>query len=107
MLSEMASTKKKRSYEWKDLYADEYGLKVVAQNAMTSRVETVSCRFCIAFGREESIDACNAQQRRRIRTTMISDRLLTPTMLTRSMKWLMVAAIRGSGESALPTTSTG
>jgi hypothetical protein len=55
----MAPTKKKCSYEWKDLYADEYGLKVVAQNAMTSRVETISCRFCIAFGREESIDACD------------------------------------------------
>ncbi len=51
--------KKKCSYEWKDLYADEYGLKVVARNATTSRVETVSCRFCIAFGREESIDACD------------------------------------------------
>jgi hypothetical protein len=55
----MAPTKKKRSYEWKDLYADEYGLKVVARNATTSRVEIVSCRFCIAFGREENIDACN------------------------------------------------
>jgi hypothetical protein len=55
----MAPTKKKRSYEWKDLYADEYGLKVVAWNATTSRVETVSCHFCIAFGREESIDACD------------------------------------------------
>ncbi len=51
--------KKKRSYEWKDLYADEYGLKVVARNATTSRVEIVSCRFCIVFGREESIDACD------------------------------------------------
>ncbi|CAM6057545.1 unnamed protein product [Sphagnum tenellum] len=55
----MAPTKKKRSYEWKDLYADKYSLKVVARNATTSRVEIVSCRFCIAFGREESIDACN------------------------------------------------
>jgi hypothetical protein len=55
VLSEMAPTKKKRSYEWKDLYADEYGLKVVARNATTSRVEIVSCRFCIAFGCEESI----------------------------------------------------
>jgi hypothetical protein len=55
----MAPMKKNRSYEWKDLYADEYGLKVVAQNATTSRMETVSCRFCIAFGREESIDACD------------------------------------------------
>jgi len=51
--------KKKRSYEWKDLYMNKYGLKVVARNATTSRVETVSCRFCIAFGREESIDACD------------------------------------------------
>jgi hypothetical protein len=55
----MVPTKKKRSYEWKDLYADEYGLKVVARNATTSRMEIVSCRFCIAFGREESIDACD------------------------------------------------
>ncbi|CAM6016140.1 unnamed protein product [Sphagnum balticum] len=55
----MASMKKKRSYEWKDLYTDEYGLKVIAWNATTSRVETVSCRFCIAFGREESINACD------------------------------------------------
>ncbi|CAM6019939.1 unnamed protein product [Sphagnum balticum] len=55
----MAPTKKKRSYEWKGLYVDEYGLKVVARNATTSRVEIVSCRFCIAFGREESIDACD------------------------------------------------
>ncbi|CAK9861408.1 unnamed protein product [Sphagnum jensenii] len=55
----MVPTKKKRSYEWKDLYADEYGLKVVARNVTTSKVETVSYRFCIAFGREESIDACN------------------------------------------------
>ncbi|CAK9209381.1 unnamed protein product [Sphagnum troendelagicum] len=55
----MAPTKKKRFYEWKDLYADEYGLKVVARNATTLRVETVSCRFCITFGREESIDACD------------------------------------------------
>ncbi|CAM6071493.1 unnamed protein product [Sphagnum tenellum] len=55
----MAPTKKKCSYEWKDLYANDYGLKVVARNATTSRVETVSCRFCIAFGREESIDACD------------------------------------------------
>jgi hypothetical protein len=55
----MAPTKKKRFYEWKDLYADEYGLKVVAWNATISRVETVSCRFCIAFGHEESIDACD------------------------------------------------
>jgi hypothetical protein len=55
----MAPTKKKRSYEWKDLYADEYGLKVVAQNATTWRVEIVSCPFCIAIGREESIDTCD------------------------------------------------
>jgi hypothetical protein len=55
----MVPTKKKRSYEWKDLYADEYGLKVVARNVTTSRVETVSCCFCIAFGREKSIDACD------------------------------------------------
>ncbi|CAK9217541.1 unnamed protein product [Sphagnum troendelagicum] len=55
----MAPTKKKRFYEWKDLYADEYGLKVVARNVTTSRVETVSCHFCIAFGHEESIDACD------------------------------------------------
>jgi hypothetical protein len=59
VLSEMVPTKKKCSYEWKDLYADEYGLKVVARNATTSRVDTVSCRFCIEFGREESIDACD------------------------------------------------
>ncbi|CAN5965820.1 unnamed protein product [Sphagnum jensenii] len=55
----MAPTKKKRFYEWKDLYADEYGLKVVARNVTTSRVEIVSCHFCIAFGHEESIDACD------------------------------------------------
>jgi hypothetical protein len=59
VLSEMAPTKKKRSYEWKDLYADEYGLKVVAWYATTSKVETVSCRFCITFGCEESINACD------------------------------------------------
>jgi hypothetical protein len=59
VLSEMAPTKKKRSYEWKDLYTDEYDLKVVARNATTSKVETVSCCFCIAFRREESIDACD------------------------------------------------
>jgi hypothetical protein len=53
----MVLTKKKRVYEWKDLYVDEYGLKVVARNATTSRVETVSCHFCIAFGHEENIDA--------------------------------------------------
>ncbi len=47
------------------------------------------------------------QQRRRSWTTMISDRLLTPTMLTWSMKWLMVAAIKGSSESTLPTTISG
>ncbi len=52
--------KKKRYYESKDLYADEYGLKVVARNATTSKVETVSCRFYIAFGREESVDACDS-----------------------------------------------
>jgi hypothetical protein len=55
----MVLMKKKRSYEWKDLYMNKYGLKVVTRNATTSRVETVSCRFCIAFGREESIDACD------------------------------------------------
>ncbi|CAM6014325.1 unnamed protein product [Sphagnum balticum] len=55
----MVPTKKKRSYEWKDLYADKYGLKVVARNATTSRVETISYRFCIAFGREKSINACD------------------------------------------------
>jgi len=55
----MVPMKKKRSYEWKNLYADKYGLKVVARNATTSRMETVSCRFCIAFGCEESIDACD------------------------------------------------
>jgi hypothetical protein len=55
----MAPTKNKRSYEWKDLYADEYGLKVVARSATTSKVETISCRFCIAFGHEESVDACD------------------------------------------------
>jgi hypothetical protein len=56
----MAPTKKKRSYEWKDLYADEYDLKVIARNATTSKMETISCRFCIAFGCEESIDACDS-----------------------------------------------
>jgi len=55
----MVSMKNKHSYEWKDLYTDKYGLKVVARNATTSRVKTVSCRFCIVFGREESIDACD------------------------------------------------
>ena len=29
-------------------------MKVVARNERTSRVESVACRFCVAFGREEA-----------------------------------------------------
>ena len=33
----------------------EFGVKVTSQDASTSVVTSVVCRFCVAFGREEKV----------------------------------------------------
>jgi hypothetical protein len=47
----------------------KYGLKVANRNAGTGAVESVVCRFCISFGREEALDALESDAKRRKKTS--------------------------------------
>jgi hypothetical protein len=44
----------KRSHHWKNHSAVLYGLKVTCRNEKTSQVDSVVCRFCESFGREDN-----------------------------------------------------
>ena len=47
----------KRTTPFKESHAIEYGLKVCERDASTSVVVSVSCQFCVHFGREAKIGA--------------------------------------------------
>jgi hypothetical protein len=44
----------KRYHPWKDHYAVLYGLKVTCRSEKTSQVDSVVCRCCESFGREDN-----------------------------------------------------
>lgn len=54
----MSQKKKKdpKSFlKFQEKHLQQFGLKVTARDAGTSRVSSVCCRFCIVFGREEKV----------------------------------------------------
>lgn len=49
--------KAKAKQQFKHDHAVQYGLKVTARHVGTGRVSSVTCRFCIVFGREDNVGA--------------------------------------------------
>lgn len=48
---EHPSKKRKRSFEWKDAYAQELGVSVNDVDMLSGKVLTINCKFCQTFGR--------------------------------------------------------
>ncbi|CAH0474271.1 unnamed protein product [Peronospora belbahrii] len=48
---------KDRGVKFNEKHTLKYGLSVCSRNAKTDVVETVMCRFCVAFGKESAADA--------------------------------------------------
>ncbi|GAB9465066.1 hypothetical protein Gpo141_00002486 [Globisporangium polare] len=48
---------KDRGLKFNDKHALKYGLSVCSRNAKTSAVESVMCKFCVAFGKESAGDS--------------------------------------------------
>lgn len=47
---------KDRGLKFNEKHALKYGLTVCSRNAQTASVETVMCKFCVAFGKESAAD---------------------------------------------------
>ena len=56
MVSNVHRSNSKRSV-FNKKHLDVYGLKVAGRNALTGAIESLSCRFCKTFGREEKVGA--------------------------------------------------
>ncbi|RLN96015.1 hypothetical protein BBJ28_00010451 [Nothophytophthora sp. Chile5] len=48
---------KDRGVKFNEKHALKYGLSVCSRNAKTSTVESVMCKFCVAFGKESAADS--------------------------------------------------
>ena len=43
--------------KFKKSHLETYGLRITSRNAVTGAVDSVQCRFCFTFGREEKVGA--------------------------------------------------
>ncbi|EEY65122.1 uncharacterized protein PITG_16316 [Phytophthora infestans T30-4] len=82
---------KDRGVKFNERHTNKYGLSVCSRNAKTNAVESVMCKFCVAFGKESS---ANATRKRRatanikyFRQPFRADHYLSHLEINHKHKW--------------------
>ncbi|KAK1945360.1 hypothetical protein P3T76_003893 [Phytophthora citrophthora] len=82
---------KDRGVKFNEKHTLKYGLSVCSRNAKTSVVESVMCKFCVAFGKESAADA-NRKRRataniKYFRQPFRADHYLSHLEINHKQKW--------------------
>jgi hypothetical protein len=82
---------KDRGAKFNEKHALKYGLSVCSRNAKTATVETVMCKFCVAFGKESAADATRKRRAtaniKYFRQPFRADHYLSHLEINHKLKW--------------------
>lgn len=82
---------KDRGAKFNEKHALKYGLSVCSRNAKTTTVETVMCKFCVAFGKESAADATRKRRAtaniKYFRQPFRADHYLSHLEINHKLKW--------------------
>lgn len=83
---------KDRGAKFNEKHALKYGLSVCSRNAKTTTVETVMCKFCVAFGKESAADATRKRRAtaniKYFRQPFRADHYLSHLEINHKVKWV-------------------
>ncbi|POM74521.1 Hypothetical protein PHPALM_8526 [Phytophthora palmivora] len=82
---------KDRGVKFNEKHSLKYGLSVCSRNAKTSVVESVMCKFCVAFGKESATDATRKRRAtaniKYFRQPFRADHYLSHLEINHKQKW--------------------
>ncbi|KAF1774098.1 RlpA-like double-psi beta-barrel domain [Phytophthora cactorum] len=82
---------KDRGVKFNERHTIKYGLSVCSRNAKTSIVESVMCKFCVAFGKESAADATRKRRAtaniKYFRQPFRADHYLSHLEINHKQKW--------------------
>ncbi|GMG15018.1 unnamed protein product [Phytophthora fragariaefolia] len=82
---------KDRGVKFNEKHTLKYGLSVCSRNAKTSVVESVMCKFCVAFGKESAADATRKRRAtaniKYFRQPFRADHYLSHLEINHKQKW--------------------
>ncbi|CAI5737900.1 unnamed protein product [Peronospora destructor] len=83
---------KDRGMKFNEKHTLKYGISVCKRNAKTSVVETVMCKFCVAFGKESAADASRKRRAtaniKYFRQPFRADHYLSHLEINHKYKWI-------------------